>query len=71
MFVMNCRVKSKAVAAPAAPQGGKRKRSRQGQDQAGTQEQFYPVECAECGTQVAMRDKDEVYHFYQVVASSA
>ncbi|KAL9555388.1 hypothetical protein MBANPS3_002387 [Mucor bainieri] len=34
-------------------------------------EYFYKVICDTCGIQVAMLDEDEVYHFFNVVATSA
>jgi hypothetical protein len=33
------------------------------------EDDFNPVHCNECGTIVAMYDVDEVYHFYNVIAS--
>ena len=30
---------------------------------------FYPVKCEECDTQVAVFDRDEVYHFFHVLVS--
>jgi len=32
-------------------------------------EEFHPVKCDQCGTEIAMYDKDEVYHFFNVLAS--
>jgi len=34
-------------------------------------EEFHPVKCDQCGTEIAMYDKDEVYHFFNVLASHA
>ncbi|GAB4817238.1 hypothetical protein N2152v2_004284 [Parachlorella kessleri] len=34
-------------------------------------EVLHPVECASCGTEVALRDEDGVYHFINVFASNA
>ena len=36
---------------------------------AGEEELYNPVKCVKCTTQVAVFDKDEVYHFFNVVAS--
>ena len=33
------------------------------------QELFNPVKCATCKTEVAVYDCDEVYHFFNVIAS--
>ena len=30
---------------------------------------FHPVTCTACGTRVAVYDKDEIYHFFHVLAS--
>lgn len=38
----------------------------------GDMEEFYhPVKCAECNTEVAVYDKDEVYHFFNVLSGIA
>ncbi|XP_062863475.1 E2F-associated phosphoprotein [Trichomycterus rosablanca] len=33
------------------------------------QEIYHPVTCTECSTEVAVYDKDEVYHFFNILAS--
>lgn len=33
------------------------------------EELFFPVQCASCSTEVALVDRDEVFHFYNAVAS--
>ena len=33
------------------------------------EEYYNPVACDTCKTEVAMYDKDEIYHFFNVVAS--
>lgn len=32
-------------------------------------EVYHPVQCTECSTEVAVFDKDEVYHFFNILAS--
>ena len=32
-------------------------------------ETFHPVMCTECNTEVGVYDRDEVYHFFNVLAS--
>lgn len=32
-------------------------------------ELYHPVQCSECSTEVAVFDKDEVYHFFNILAS--
>lgn len=33
------------------------------------EEIYHPVKCTECSTEVAVFDKDEVYHFFNILAS--
>lgn len=33
------------------------------------EEIYHPVKCTECSTEVAVYDKDEVYHFFNILAS--
>ncbi|KAI1895592.1 hypothetical protein AGOR_G00107830 [Albula goreensis] len=33
------------------------------------EEKYHPVKCTECSTEVAVFDKDEVYHFFNILAS--
>ena len=33
-------------------------------------EQYHPVRCSQCNTEVAVFDKDEVYHFFNVLTST-
>ncbi|KAK2843448.1 hypothetical protein Q7C36_011663 [Tachysurus vachellii] len=33
------------------------------------EEVYHPVKCTECSTEVAVYDKDEVYHFFNILAS--
>ena len=37
----------------------------------GEGEDYRPVHCAECNTEIAVYDKDEVFHFYNVLASAS
>ena len=34
-------------------------------------ESYHPVTCVECNSEVAVYDSDEVYHFFNVLASYA
>ena len=34
-----------------------------------TEDLYHPVNCCQCKTEVGVIDKDEVYHFFNVVAS--
>ncbi|XP_074548236.1 E2F-associated phosphoprotein [Halichoeres trimaculatus] len=85
MFVMNCTVKKdEALRYKTQPDRKSRNRKRRrGQktetppDEGGdpapagmnTDEIYHPVQCSECTTEVAVFDKDEVYHFFNILAS--
>ena len=38
-------------------------------DNGGGEELYHPVRCQECETEIAVYDKDEVYHFFNVLES--
>ncbi|XP_005376998.1 PREDICTED: E2F-associated phosphoprotein [Chinchilla lanigera] len=77
MFVMNCTVNRQEVLRYKNPDNRKKRRGnkklRPNQEdpaeQAGAEEVYHPVMCAECSTEVAVYDKDEVFHFFNVLAS--
>lgn len=85
MFVMNCIVKQDEVLRYKAQQDKKQRnrkrrkgqRTESGQDEAvglmpegmDADEVYHPVKCSECSTEVAVFDKDEVYHFFNILAS--
>ena len=73
MFVFNCAVDSSQALRYRLRE---RRRARRGgaadgrlSPAAGPQELFNPVTCATCKTEVAVYDSDEVYHFFNVIAS--
>ncbi|XP_072221786.1 E2F-associated phosphoprotein [Leuresthes tenuis] len=70
MFVMNCKVKGDEVLR-YKHQLEKKRRTRRGGQKTGvfTDDVYHPVQCSECSTEVAMFDKDEVYHFFNILAS--
>ena len=86
MFVMNCRIHRDEVL-KYAPKLNKKERRRKkgrrkreggggsggGEPGAGGEEEedYHPVYCAECNTQVAVYDRDEVFHFFNVLASAS
>ncbi|KAH7366174.1 hypothetical protein KP509_18G066300 [Ceratopteris richardii] len=72
MFVLNCKIvegKSQGI------KDRKRKRKTKNSAQSGSSNAnmadniFRPVSCSVCGTEVAVIDKEEVYHFYNVLPS--
>ncbi|XP_026869000.2 E2F-associated phosphoprotein [Electrophorus electricus] len=85
MFVMNCTVSKDEVlkykAGKKKNRRGKKGRhdSTDTSTEAGTtdsrlagmdeEEIYHPVKCTECSTEVAVFDKDEVYHFFNILAS--
>jgi len=85
MFVMNCKVLSDEILRYKEPKKKKFKRHRRQEaakasaEEAGfvpaqdsTEESIYhPVKCEKCDTEVAVYDKDEVYHFFNVIAGPA
>ena len=42
-----------------------------GEGEGGDGEDYYSVHCAECNTEVAVFDSDEVFHFFNVLASAS
>ncbi|KAM6969611.1 E2F-associated phosphoprotein [Tautogolabrus adspersus] len=85
MFVMNCKVKrDEALRFKTQPERKQRNRKRRRGQQTETpldgrpeptpegmdaDEVYNPVQCSECSTEVAVFDKDEVYHFFNILAS--
>lgn len=74
VFVMNCKTSATAHSVAAPQQSKQQKHQRPAGDEATADaaagEQFFPVACEVCGTQVGVRDADEVYHFFNVLAST-
>ena len=83
MFVFNCRVLKDEVLKHIPKQKKNfRKRRRKagrhgkkvGQDVDEEEEEdpeasYHPVRCTECNTEVAVVDSDEVFHFFNILAS--
>lgn len=85
MFVMNCTVKRDEVLRyKMQPDRKQRNRKRRKSQKMATvpdeatppapagmeaDEVYHPVLCSECSTEVAVFDKDEVYHFFNVLSS--
>uniref|UniRef100_UPI0037E8582D E2F-associated phosphoprotein n=1 Tax=Semicossyphus pulcher TaxID=241346 RepID=UPI0037E8582D len=85
MFVMNCTVKrDEALRYQTQPDRKPRNRKRRRGQKTETpadrgadptpagmdaDEVYHPVQCSECSTEVAVFDKDEVYHFFNILAS--
>ncbi|KAK2826805.1 hypothetical protein Q5P01_021019 [Channa striata] len=85
MFVMNCTVKKDEVLHYKTEQERKKRnrKRRKGQETESAEDKasdptpagmdadevYHPVQCSECSTEVAVFDKDEVYHFFNILAS--
>ncbi|CAN8022798.1 unnamed protein product [Ixodes persulcatus] len=66
MFVKNCVVSDTEVL-KCPPSRSKRKKNSGGADD--PRDLFRPVRCRVCKTEVAVVDRDEVFHFFNVIAS--
>ncbi|KAF1491349.1 E2F-associated phosphoprotein, partial [Megadyptes antipodes antipodes] len=75
MFVMNCVVNKEEILKyrkKLKKRSKKMKRSKETTSIPSNQEEeevYHPVLCTECSTEVAVMDKDEVFHFFNVLAS--
>ncbi|KAL4237359.1 hypothetical protein ACF0H5_002077 [Mactra antiquata] len=67
MFVSNCKVDTSEFL--KYPKAGKNSRKRRKSEKSVEDDKFNPVKCEECNTVVAVYDEDEVYHFFNVLAS--
>ena len=83
MFVMNCSVNDTEVLKYPKETSKRKNKNRKrkhdsDQETAETsepalndEEVYHPVKCTECTTEVGVVDSDEVYHFFNVLASYA
>ncbi|XP_074765966.1 E2F-associated phosphoprotein [Athene noctua] len=75
MFVMNCIVKKEEILKYRKKLKKRSKKMKHSKETTSTQsneeeeEVYHPVLCTECSTEVAVMDKDEVFHFFNVLAS--
>ncbi|XP_032999613.1 E2F-associated phosphoprotein [Lacerta agilis] len=79
MFVMNCTVIKEEILKYKGPLNKQTKRGHKKIKQSSEsiaslekqeeEEIYHPVKCTECSTEVAVLDKDEVFHFFNVLAS--
>lgn len=77
MFVCNCKViTDELLKIPldnlGKKKGKKKKKKNNTSDKAmdvDSEEQYNPVRCDQCNTEVGVYDKDEIYHFFNVLAS--
>ena len=78
MFVVNCVVDfTQRLKFPLkSNKKGKRRKGKRGEAanvvmEDNQEENYHPVKCEQCSTEVAVFDKDEVYHFFNVIDSPA
>jgi hypothetical protein len=70
MFVMNCTINlEEQLRFPCNQKKAKWKKGKKQAETEDTQELFNSVKCVKCSTQVGVFDKEEIYHFFNVVAS--
>ncbi|XP_033125896.1 E2F-associated phosphoprotein-like [Anneissia japonica] len=80
MFVLNCKIIHSEILRykPNVRKQQRHRKKRKSTDEdnvaessSETEEVFHPVRCSMCNTEVAMYDKEEVYHFFNVLSSVA
>lgn len=79
MFVMHCDIDKSQLLRYEKKRKGKKKKTQDApgklvpvdDDNDKDAEIFNPVKCSECGTVIAVYDSEEVYHFFNVLASQA
>ncbi|KAJ4710476.1 E2F-associated phosphoprotein-like [Melia azedarach] len=73
IFVVNCKIESGQVQqiTPKPKKGKRRRESREYEANPAGDELFKPVSCSVCSTKVGVIDKDEVYHFFNVLPSES
>ncbi|KAM8807120.1 EAPP protein, partial [Eudromia elegans] len=75
MFVMNCSVNKEEILKYRKKLNKRNKKMKHNKETTSMQtnqeeeEIYHPVMCTECATEVAVMDKDEVFHFFNVLAS--
>ena len=75
MFVLNCKEDTTQKLTFPVPKSKSRKKGQNKEHQmefnneTDPEEVFNPVRCTQCSTQVAVYDSEEVYHFFNVLAS--
>ncbi|XP_010154825.1 PREDICTED: E2F-associated phosphoprotein, partial [Eurypyga helias] len=75
MFVMNCIVNKEEILKYRKKLKKRSKKMKHSKETTSIQsneeeeEVYHPVLCTECSTEVAVMDKDEVFHFFNVLAS--
>jgi len=72
MFVLNCTIYRDEVLKTKAPKKvSKKQRKRKKDEDEDDSGPYHPVKCTICSTEVAVFDKDEVFHFFNVLPSAS
>ena len=75
MFVLNCTILRDEVLHCKPPKKGqkqrKRKKSKVEAEEEDDSGPYHPVQCTICSTEVAVYDKDEIFHFFNVLPSAS
>ena len=67
---MNCIIDhSEKLTFPKTGEKKKKGKKSKTDDDEDLKELFNPVKCSKCSTQVAVFDDEEIYHFFNVIAS--
>ena len=72
MFVFNCLVETGETLTYKIKEKKRRRRGRgkkEEEEKEGEGELYNPVKCAVCQTKVGVYDKEEIYHFFNVLAT--
>ena len=72
MFVFNCLVETGETLTYKIKEKKRRRRGRdkkKDEEEEGEGELYNPVKCAVCQTKVGVYDKEEIYHFFNVLAT--
>jgi hypothetical protein len=70
MFVFNCHVVTgETLSYKVKERKRRRGRGKEKQEEEGEGELYNPVKCVVCDTKVGVYDKEEVYHFFNVLAT--
>ena len=74
MFVSHCKVDTSELLKYPKQTSKRSQKRKKGENSdkvsdVNNEDRFHPVKCDECNTVVAVYDDDEVYHFFNVLAS--
>eukprot|EP00262_Sarcandra_glabra_P006221 TRINITY_DN18348_c0_g1_i1.p1 TRINITY_DN18348_c0_g1~~TRINITY_DN18348_c0_g1_i1.p1 ORF type:complete len:157 (+),score=19.50 TRINITY_DN18348_c0_g1_i1:23-493(+) len=71
MFVVNCKIKSDQILRQEKRKQSKANGRNERKEGSESDATFRPVCCSVCSTEVGVFDRDEVYHFFNVLSSES